>query len=59
MPTPPVPTQDLEETAALYRSGLTIKETGKEIGRSYTATRHRLLLAGVTLRPPRCRAVPS
>ncbi len=38
--------------AELYMQGCTIRATGRQVGRSYTATRALLLEAGVRLRGP-------
>jgi transcriptional regulator of aromatic amino acid metabolism len=50
MATPPVPEAALDETARLYLSGLSVRAVAKKLGLSYTATHHRLALAGVTMR---------
>lgn len=41
-----------QQAADLYVQGCTIRATGRQIGRSYTATRALLLEAGVRLRGP-------
>ena len=41
-----------QQAAELYAQGCTIASTGRQIGRSYTATRILLLEAGVRLRGP-------
>jgi hypothetical protein len=51
MSTPHVHPDTLAMTADMYLSGLSIRAVARKLRLSYTAVHHRLVLAGVQMRP--------